>query len=399
MEPRAGYQASLSETTVTNPGRTHRRTRRTSTFWALVPALLLAALVIPLPFGDIGQPIRFVVASADSIEVIAGAQYHAGRVHRFLLGTHYRELWTAPIRVPVLRAEQYAGGLIPTREGGGAQTQSLHLESATGRQFVFRSTDKVVRLLPGFLRGSVVGRMVQGGVSAAHPGAALVAFPLHAAIRLPGNPPSLVVMGDSGLGSYHDRYAGRLGMFQEEIGDSTSRHSTEEMLAALDSNTRHRVDATGFLAARLLDFVLNDWDRHAGQWRWISQAGNLQTVWRPVPVDRDQAFAWYDGLVVDLLRIPMPKLVKFEADFPKLSGLTTNSRELDRRLLASVSREQWDSVTRFVQQHLPDSVLDAAIQRLPRRWRELSGTALAEKLHQRRERLSGIAGQFYTMVH
>lgn len=395
----AGYQPSVRETTAANPGRTGRRVRRVSSLWALVPAALLGVLIVPLPISNPGAPVQFAVPAGDSLTVIAGARYQAGAVHRFLLGTHYRELWTAPVVMPVLRLARFAGGLRPVREGGGEQTRSLHLRSGDGRQFVFRSTDKVVRLLPRPLDRSLLGWVIQDGISASHPGAALVAFPLHTAIGIPGTWPDLVVLGDSGLGMYRDRYAGLLGTFQEETGDSASRRSTVELLAALDSNPRYRVDGTGFLAARLLDFVLNDWDRHTGQWRWMVEPGNPGTVWRPIPGDRDQAFAWFDGLVPDLLRMVMPKLVKFGPEFPPLSGLTTNSRPIDRRLLGSLSREQWDSVTRFVQQQLSDSVLDAAVRRLPARWLDRSGGFLAGTLRRRRDALAGIAGQFYAKLH
>lgn len=399
MPTRAGYQASVSETTVANPGRTRRRVRRASSFWALVPALLLLALIVPLPLGDARGPAQIQVPLADSVQVIAGARYHAGALRRYLVGAHYRELWTTPIVVPVLRADRFEGGLLPVREGGGYQTRSLHFHSATGRQFVFRSTDKVLQLLPRPLYRSILGWMIQDGISASHPGAPLVAFSLHSAIGLPAHPPDLVVLGAAGLGSYRDRYAGLLGTFQEEIGDSTSRRSTDELLAALDSNTRHRVDATGFLAARLLDFVLNDWDRHEGQWRWIPETGNLQTIWRPIPVDRDQAFSWYDGLAVDVLRMLTTKLVKFGPEFPPLSGLTRSSREIDRRFLASLSQEQWDSVTRFVQGRLSDSVLNAAVRRLPAPWLALSGGFLEGSLQQRRDGLGPISRRFYDSLH
>lgn len=399
MPTRAGYQASVSETTVANLVRTRRPARRASSFWALVPALLLLGLIVPLPFGDARAPVQIQVPLADSVPVIAGARYRAGALHRFLLGTHYRELWTTPIVVPVLRAERFDGGLLPVREGGGDQTRSLHFRSGTGREFVFRSTDKVVRLLPRPFDRSVLGWVVQDGISASHPGAPLVAFALHAAIGIPGQPSDLVVLAEGGLGIYRDRYAGLLGTFQEEVGDSSSRYSTEDVLVALDSNTRHRVDATGFLAARLLDFVLNDWDRHLGQWHWTPEAGNRQTIWHPIPVDRDQAFSWYDGLVVDLLRLAMPKLVKFGPEFPRLSGLTSNSRETDRRFLASLSREQWDSVTRFVQDRLSDSVLSAAVRRLPHPWLALSGAFLEGSLQQRRDGLGAISRRFYALLH
>ena len=398
METHAGYQGSLSETTVPNAVRTRRQARRPSSLWAVIPALIVLALIVPLPLRIARGPDQVPVAAAESVQVVAGARYQAGGLHRFLMGTHYREVWITPIVVPVLRPERFGGGLVPVREGGGLQTRSLRFRSATGREFVFRSTDKVLQLVPPPLYTSALGWTLQDGISASHPGASLVAFPLQSALGIPGPSPDLVVLAEDGLGPFRNRYGGLLGTFQEEIGD-TSRRSTEEMLAALDSNTRHRVDATGFLAARLLDFVLNDWDRHPGQWRWISEAGHLQTVWRPIPVDRDQAFSWYDGLVVDVIRMVTTKLVKFGPEFPPLTGLTRSSRQIDRRILASVPWEQWDSVTRFVQGRLTNPVLDSAVHRLPGPWYERSGELLATSLRQRRDALGAISQRFYDLLH
>ena len=57
-----------------------------------------------------GLPVELV---QDSVDVVAGADYVAGGFHRFLLGGRYRRLWAAPIRVPVLNLERFAGGLTP----------------------------------------------------------------------------------------------------------------------------------------------------------------------------------------------------------------------------------------------------------------------------------------------
>ena len=38
----------------------------------------------------------------DSVVVVPGEIYKAGSFHRFLLGDNYRDLWTTPVKVPVL---------------------------------------------------------------------------------------------------------------------------------------------------------------------------------------------------------------------------------------------------------------------------------------------------------
>jgi len=57
--------------------------------------------------------------------VVAGDHYHAGWLHRLLLGTHYRDLWATPLEVDVLDLSRFAGGLTPTGCGGRRQTKVL----------------------------------------------------------------------------------------------------------------------------------------------------------------------------------------------------------------------------------------------------------------------------------
>src|SRR5262245_55580104 len=77
-----------------------------------------------------------VPAWADSFVVIApGAHYARGGVSRLFVGGHYRELWTTPIRVPVLNLDRFAGGLTPLQAHTGSQTRSIRFAGADGRQY------------------------------------------------------------------------------------------------------------------------------------------------------------------------------------------------------------------------------------------------------------------------
>ena len=77
-------------------------------------------------------------AKTESVTVVAGKQFARGGFYRWVFGDNYRDLWTTPIRVPVLHLHAYANGLHPTKEGGGNQTKSLRLENDEGVEYVFR---------------------------------------------------------------------------------------------------------------------------------------------------------------------------------------------------------------------------------------------------------------------
>src|SRR4051812_22505671 len=57
-----------------------------------------------------------------TVVVVAGKSYAKSGVYRWLFGNTYRDLWTTPIRVPVFDWHGFAGGLRPTKAGGGLQT-------------------------------------------------------------------------------------------------------------------------------------------------------------------------------------------------------------------------------------------------------------------------------------
>ena len=402
MTVRAGYRAAPDGTILARPDRTRRAPRRRLPLRVILPILGTAALLVPLPFGASGPARTVPPAGAESVRVAAGERYAAGRLRRFLLGTRYRELWTTPVTVRVLPLERFDGGLTVLREGGGLQTLSLHFASGNGRRFVFRSTDKTLRLLPGPLHRSALGLLLQDHISASHPGAALVAGPLQEAIGFPSLAPGLVVLPDDPrLGAHRSRFAGLLGSIQERRLEAmgVEHLSTDSLLVRLDSGSNQRVDASSFLGARLLDFILNDWDRHPGQWHWVAVGSGAETRWRPLPVDRDQALSWYDGALAGALRPLVPKLVTFGPEFPPLRALTANSKRLDRRFLTGISKPEWDSVTTWVQHRLADPVLERAVRTLPVEWWRISGPLILESLRARRDRLAEISDRFYRALH
>ena len=100
------------------------------------PIAPVAALLLAVPWWQAGAQSR---GAMDSVVITPGAQYRAGGLHRFFFGTRYRALWTTPIKVPVLDLAHYAGGLKPTRKGGGQQTRSLRFTGGDGREYAFRS--------------------------------------------------------------------------------------------------------------------------------------------------------------------------------------------------------------------------------------------------------------------
>jgi hypothetical protein len=358
-------------------------------------------------------PARPPPSSAESVTVVPGAIYRTGSIGRFFYGDHYRDLWTAPLTVPVLSLDEYAGGLRPLMRGGSQQTKSLRLSGADGREYVFRSIDKDPSpSLPPELRGTYAGRVFRDLISAQHPGGSLVvARLLDAAGVLHATPQLTVMPDDPRLGEFRQEFAGLLGLIElrptgdpdEAIGEGTGMtkvSSSEKLFERITEHADETVDSRAFLAARLFDVFVGDWDRHPDQWRWSRTGTTPANQWEPIPRDRDWALVKLDGVAWSLARFayPYPQFVSFDAKYSDLVWLTWNGRVLDRRLLSELPRPVWDSVATALQAKLPDSVIDDAIDQLPPGLAMASGDFLRRTLTSRREHLREAADRFYAIL-
>ncbi|MGH7694687.1 MAG: BamA/TamA family outer membrane protein, partial [Gemmatimonadaceae bacterium] len=336
---------------------------------------------------------------ARTVTVVAGAKYHAGWLHEFILGADYRALWTAPIEVEVLDLRTVAGGLRPTQRGGSAQTVSLRFAGADGREYVFRPLEKdFTRGLPPELKETLVRDIAQDQVAGYHPAAPLVVSGLLDATGLHHPRPRLVVMpNDPALGEFRADFAGILGTFEErpdsDFGETpispgaTNVISSERLFERLRSDHENRVAARAFLAARMFDILVGDRDRHRDQWRWGRFSITPNAPWEPIPRDRDMPFARFEGLGPYLVRGAVPQLVTFSKRYPDMVWLNWNAREIDRLLLAELEWGAWDSVTKALQSQLTDAAIDSAIAAMPIAFVRLDGARLRDDLVTRRQAL------------
>ena len=379
----------------------------------LTTGLVVAALAGTTVTAAAQVPTRTPPASAESVTVVPGAIYRTGSFGRFIYGDHYRDQWTTPIKVPVLSLDQYAGGLRPVERGGSQQTKSLRLSGADGREYVFRSIDKDPSpSLPPELRGTYAKHVVQDLISAQLPGGSLVvARLLNAAGVLHVTPELTVMPDDPRLGAFRQEFAGMLGLIElrptgdpnEATNEGTGMvkvSGSEKLFERLTEHADETVDARAFLAARLFDMFVGDWDRHPDQWRWARTGNTPADQWQPIPRDRDWALVKLDGLVWTLARFvyPYPQFVSFDRDYADLIWLTWNGRVLDRRLLSELPRPVWDSVATALQASLSDAVIDEAIRRLPPGLATTSGDFLRRTLASRRAHLREAADRFYHIL-
>ena len=386
--------------------------------WQAIPPVLVLALVIPavaMPQEDPPAAFSRIHRSipppgARTHLVVPGERFRASPSKRWFYGDNYRDLWTTALEVPVLNLGSVGGGLTPLRTGGFGQSISLHFTGEDGRRYTVRSLDKdPTKRQPDEIKNTVVGEVLQDLVSALLPTAALVVDPLMEATGILHSKHSLVVIPDDPrLGEYREEFAGLIGTLQEHpsegpddtpgFGDSRQVSGTENLWEDFEDSPCERVDARAFLKARLMDLVVGDKDRHSGQWRWARFPDGDCYTWLPIPEDRDQAFIHYGGVAMMLVRMGLPRAVKFGDTYPSLVGLTITGWELDREFLVELDKPEWDEVVESFRTQLPDPVIEDAVQRLPAPYYELVGESLEEMLKARRDALPEFVTRYYELI-
>ena len=360
--------------------------------------------------------------ATDSVWAVAGRHYDQhGWFFNWFMGPHHRAVWAAPVRVPVFRlasADRQAGALKPTKLGGGFQSTSLTLEASDSRPYVIRSLDKdPAHIVPGWLRKTFATNALRDGTSAGNPYGALVVPPLAQALGVPHTHPRIfyVPLTETQLtvADANERLRGKLVLFEEKysgklvssplLPQAREYIGDEDMRKKIYTHPADRPDQQALLRARLLDVLIGDWDRHAGQWQWAElpdPAHPGRRRYAPIPKDRDQTFYRVsDGLVgwLGTRKFTIRHLVTFKKRIHDVPAITGQGRYVDQRGMPELTRRDFEQAARYVQQHLPDSTLARAVRRLPPAVYALEGERLLHDLQHRRDQLPAVARKYYLL--
>ena len=351
------------------------------------------------------------ISYKDSTKIVyASEEYKASKFKRSLFGEHYRDSWAAPVKVSYLDLSAFAGGLTPIKMGGGHQTTSLQLQGKDKNVYQFRTVNKdpSALLAEGFLK-TFAEDFFQDQVSTAHPYSGLIIPDMAKAIGIYHTNPQLVYMPYSSiLGPYIQQVGGKLGTIEarpdedvsdfKSFGNANNAVSTRKLYEELEKDNDNEVDQEMFLKSRLFDILIGDWDRHEDQWRWAEFKKKKGSLYRPIPRDRDQAFAKYDGVLPRLISIVISDLQSFEKEIKDPAKLSIAARNLDRNLLNELKRDDWIRVANEIRKELTDQVIDDAVRKMPSEVYKVSGEEIASKLKSRKQNLEKIADDYYHVL-
>lgn len=385
--------------------------------------ILLAVLVIPNVFNTreraaFTEESRLEIARleyaeeqlGDSATIIPGPFYERGPSFQRLLGPKYRHIWGAPVNAAVLRLHDYGGGLDTVKFSGSQQTIGIDVKDPEGRIWALRSVNKdQSKALPGILQPTFMRFLFRDQAAALNPYGALAIPVLAEAIDLHHTNPKLFIFPyNERYGKYNDRMAGRLVLMEEDADESWARTpefkdaawlmDTDDMLDTAKI-AGIPVDTVLYARSRLFDMLINDWDRHEGNWEWALMDEDGQQWIEPIPVDRDMAFYQFnDGIASRITLLFNNKFQSFRPDYENIEGLMHQSKELDRSLLGSISRQELQKQVRYLQEQLTDEKIREAFLQYPPSVYQQIGPEHEQILKSRLNKLPQAADRFYELL-
>lgn len=337
------------------------------------------------------------------------------KTYKFLWGEHYRNFYSTKIKFNNFYLEDEFGGLKPEISGGGNQTMSLRLVSADGREFAMRALKKSAprfvqkaflkdKNIEEKVKGTYAERLIYDFYTTSHPYTPLILNNFSEAIGIyHTNPQVFYVPKQDALGYYNNDYGDAIYMIEERInksqlnvesfGNPDNILSTPDMMENLRKDEKYSVDKKMYLKSRLFDFLIGDWDRHGDQWRWAEFKNNDSIFYRPIPRDRDQAFAKIDGAILTVLRNipPMRHMQPYKKSFAHPRWINKTAFSMDIKFLTDVPENDWIEAANYIQTHITDQVIFKAFNELPAEVNNKVSQDIIEILKHRREQLANYA--------
>ena len=340
-------------------------------------------------------------------------------------GQRYRELYGVEVALAVADLDTLYGGLVPIRRGGGNQTVSLRVKDTLDREYNFRRVRKNAAQflqtaafkntpIKDQFENTVVEELISDFYTASHPYAFMAVPVMASAIGvLHTNPELYYLPKQKGLGIYNKQIGGDIYMIEERPEDNwlgyesfgSPNHdivSTEGMFDRLRRDEKYSVNEPSYVRARIFDMLIGDWDRHNDQWRWAEiedEDGNR--LFEPIARDRDQVFSNFDGAFFSTARAVVGLVNKFAVygeDIEDLKWFNFAAIALDRSVLQNVGDETWLQEAQFIQEHMTDSVIEAAFKELPVEVQGGITDDLIAKVKGRRDRIVDIAMGYYDIL-
>ncbi|RRJ90127.1 metallophosphoesterase [Paenimyroides tangerinum] len=354
-----------------------------------------------------------------STSIYSESETSKGEIYKFLFGKHFRDVYSTKIEVPVAYLDTLYGGLTPTISGGGNQSLSLRLVDKEGKEFVMRGLRKSPTqflqsavfkdiYVKDKVKNTYIIPFINDFYTTGHPYTPFIIGNFTNALGINhSNAKLYYIPKQNVLGKYNESFGDQMYMVEERPGDTQLELesfgkpddivSTQDVLFNLESDDKYSVDTEMYLRARIFDFLIGDWDRHADQWRWSVYEEEGKIIYKPIPRDRDQAFAKIDGNLLFLLKQTpaLRHMQSFRKNFGHPRWITKTAFPLDKAFLQGTSVEQWKKVAQEVVEGISDELILETFSKLPIEVQNKESHKIQEVLKERRSKLVDFSEKYY----
>ena len=336
--------------------------------------------------------------------------------YKFLWGEHYRDYYSKKIKVKNLELDTLYSGVKPDRAGGGHQTKSLRLETKNGNEYVMRALKKSgVRFLQSVafknqyvvddFEGSYADKFLLDFYTTSHPYTPLVIGNMADNLGIRHTTPQLFyIPKQNTLKNYNENFGNELYYLEDRPMETEENPNkvigTDEVILNLAKDEKYKMDEKAWIKARLFDMLIGDWDRHQDQWKFVAQKKDGNVVYTPIPKDRDQAFAKYDGLITSIL-MDFPELKHMQTFDNRIKNLKWFNREpypLDLIFAKNTVENDWQETAKYMQEHLSEADIRQAFKNLPVEVQDQVSESLIQKLLIRKADLPKYASSYFKLL-
>ncbi len=361
-------------------------------------------------------------AKTTTASVYTSKQTDKKAFYRFLFGKHYRNYYSLPITVQTTTLDTLFGGLKPKRAGGGHQSRSLQIVDKNGKEYVMRALKKSAtrfmqsvafkdQFIENELEDTFAENFVLDFYTTAHPYTPFAVGNLAKTIGVShSNPVLYYIPKHRALKDFNADFGDELYILEElptdnqigvtSFGSPSAIITTQDLLKNLRKDENYSVDEGEYIKARLFDMLIGDWNKHEDQWRWGEYKVGKQIIYKPIPINRDQAFTKYDGA---LLKVFMNKPIlrhmqTYKSKIKSVKWLNREPYTLDLALLKTADEKEWLKQAKFIQENLSDKAIDIAFDNLPKEVQDETIKTIQKNLKLRKVALQRNAHDYYAAL-
>lgn len=327
-----------------------------------------------------------------------------------LWGVHYRELYSTPVTADAVTLQALQGGMEIMEQA--ADFHALVLSNRRNRLYMLKPLGGSTSFLESkFFRemynkndfkGTYLDEFIGDAYTIINPYTFLAVDRMAKSAGLNFNNSRIYFMQGGEEGDTIADGTGirnRLVSLRDVPDTATWKNilSTGALLDQIRQDKSHQVNSEGYIAERLYDMLIGDWNKIPENWNWQAIHTADSILFNPIVIDRSHAFTKVDGFLFKrMLKVLGLGFITNYSNHPKDIGeINTLGYTLDMALVSGVDESVWRTQALALQKNLSDSVINEAFGALPPEIQGAETEAIKKKLLIRRDSLSYMARRYY----